>query len=152
MLTNISTDRSFEMSTDTSVEGFVNYTWSKNCSNSQVWFCVTLKIISPVFFVFSCMVEHGEICKQLYLVKIKPLKLWSDCRPSFCWHSNLPLTRHFHGNLIGINCTALDQSQKLLSNFVECIISRKRVNYKCETWKIILTQYKFVTWHNHEKI
>ena len=66
-----------------------------------------------------------------YLVKIKALKLRSDCRPFFCLRSNLPLYASFpwklngysYGVQFGINCNALDQSK--LSNFVECTIMAK---------------------------
>ena len=95
----------------------------KNCGNSHVQSCVTLKIILPVFFLFSCMVEHDGICK-LYLVKIKRLKLRSDCRPFFFSYASFAwkLKRYSYGVQFGIYCTALDQSK--LSNFVECTINQ----------------------------
>ena len=46
-----------------------------NCGKPQVRFCVTLKIISTVFFVFSCMVQHNEICEQLFIGKNKAIKI-----------------------------------------------------------------------------
>ena len=53
------------------------------------------------------------------MVKIKPLKLQSDCRPIFFLRVVSRKLNSFFG--FGINCTALDQSK--LSNFVECTIN-----------------------------
>ena len=55
--------------------------------------CDTENNFTCLLCVFSCMVEHDET--TLYLLKIKPLKLQSNCRTHFF------LTCHFHGNLIG---------------------------------------------------
>ena len=62
------------------------------------------------------MVEHDEICKQLYLLKINSLKFKFAAYASFSWKLN----KYSYGVQFGINCTALDQSK--LSNFVECTI------------------------------
>ena len=62
------------------------------------------------------MVEHDEVCKQLYLTL--KFAAYDFVHASFPWKLN----RYSYEVQFGINCTALDQSK--LSNIVECTIIR----------------------------